>query len=225
MKNLAIIPARGGSKRIPKKNIRDFLGKPIIAYSIEVAIESGLFDEIMVSTDDEEIAEVSKKYGASVPFKRSAKTSDDFATINDVLKEVIETYLEINKNFDNMCCILPTAPLITSKMIVSAYTKLMSSNCSIIYPIVAFSYPILRSLKINNDGTISMNWPEYVNTRSQDLAIAYHDSGTFYWYKIDLWKKGISKSLGIIVDDISVQDIDNEQDWELAELKYLMNSK
>ncbi|MFA7116512.1 MAG: pseudaminic acid cytidylyltransferase [Bacteroidales bacterium] len=221
MRNLAIIPARGGSKRIPHKNIKFFMGKPIVAYSIETAINSGLFDKVMVSTDDDEIAEVAKKYGADVPFLRSKETANDYATLNDVIKEVINTYKEQGIEYDNVCCILATAPLITPDLLNFGYDKLLSSNLySTVYPIVAFSYPIQRCLQINAEGTMSMKWPEYSRSRSQDLEKLYHDTGTFYWHKVKLWMSGNIKKTAIILNDLQVQDIDTEVDWKLAELKY-----
>ena len=220
MKNLCIIPARGGSKRIPRKNIKPFLGKPIIAYSIEAALKSGLFAEVMVSTDDEEIAEVAKQYGAKVPFMRSAETANDFASTADVLKEVLAKYQELGQEFDNFCCFYATAPLVQSKDVVSAYERLQSSDFTCVYPVVQFSYPIWRCLDIADDGTMTRHWPEYENSRSQDLPKEFHDSGTFYWYKTKEWLSGKNKIGGIIVDEVAVQDIDNETDWKLAEMKY-----
>lgn len=220
MKNLCIIPARGGSKRIPRKNIKEFLGKPIIAYSIETAIETDLFDEVMVSTDDMEIAEVAKQYGAKVPFMRSAETASDFASTADVLKEVIANYKELGKEFDNFCCFYATAPLVQSKDMVEAFERLQQSDFTCVYPVVQFSYPIWRCLDVAEDGSMKRHWPEYENARSQDLPKEYHDTGTFYWYKIKEWLSGNIKVGGIIVDETSIQDIDTETDWELAELKY-----
>ena len=220
MKNLCIIPARGGSKRIPRKNIKDFLGKPILAYSIEAALESGLFDEVMVSTDDEEIAGVAREYGANVPFLRSAETANDFATTADVLREVIARYEEAGKVFDNMCCIYATAPMINKEDIKSAFERLVHSEFTEVYPVVQFSYPIWRCLDMSDDGAIVHHWPKYTNSRSQDLPKEYHDTGTFYWYKIKEWKKGNLKVGGIEVDETTIQDIDTQTDWELAELKY-----
>lgn len=219
MKNIAIIPARGGSKRIPRKNIRLFLGKPIIAYSIEAALKTGLFDDVIVSTDDYEIAEVAIEYGASVPFFRSEKTANDFATIADVLKEVVDNLGLAGRRYDNVCCILPTAPLVSSENISKAYDILSVSNCITVYPIVAFSYPILRSLSMDKDGFVKMNWPEYATTRSQDLEPTYHDSGTFYWHKLDRWRTGERNAIGMEIDELYVQDIDTEVDWKMAEIK------
>ena len=226
MKNLAIIPARGGSKRIPRKNVKPFMGKPILAYSIENALATELFDEVMVSTDDPEIMEVAKQYGASVPFVRTEKTANDFASLADVIHEVVDMYVERGQTFDNMCCILATCPLVKASYISEAYQKLINSDFISVYPVVQFSYPILRSLKMDEHGEVSMNWPEYAKTRSQDLAPAYHDSGTFYWHKVESWMRGDRKGGGIVIAENLVQDIDTEEDWRMAELKYqLINVK
>ena len=226
MKNLAIIPARGGSKRIPRKNVKPFMGKPILAYSIENALATELFDEVMVSTDDPEIMEVAKQYGASVPFVRTEKTANDFASLADVIHEVVDMYVERGQTFDNMCCILATCPLVKASYISEAYQKLINSDFISVYPVVQFSYPILRSLKMDEHGEVSMNWPEYAKTRSQDLAPAYHDSGTFYWHKVESWMRGDRKGGGIVIAEDLVQDIDTEEDWRMAELKYqLINVK
>ncbi len=222
--NLCIIPARGGSKRIPRKNIKEFLGKPIIAYSIEAAIKSKLFDEIMVSTDDEEIAGIAKQYGAKVPFMRSRENANDFATLADVLIEVVDQYKSIGKTFKNVCCVLPTAPLTSHNQIKGAFTKLIDENLESILPIVEFSYPILRALEFDENKRLKMIWPEHLKTRSQDLKPAYHDSGSFYWVKTDalLDQKTLFCKNGsaIVLPETEVQDIDNETDWKLAELKY-----
>lgn len=220
MKNLAIIPARGGSKRIPRKNIKPFLGKPMLAYSIEVALATGLFDEVMVSTDDEEIAAVARQYGASVPFMRSKETANDFATTADVLHEVISRYKELGLEFDNFCCIYATAPMIQSKDIVFAFERLRSTDFTMVYPVVQFSYPIWRCLDLSEDGSMKRHWPEFENSRSQDLPKEYHDTGTFYWYKNAEWIAGNIKIGGIEVDETTIQDIDTETDWKLAEMKY-----
>lgn len=222
--NLCIIPARGGSKRIPRKNIKDFLGKPIIAYSIETALESKLFDEVMVSTDDEEIAEVAIKYGAKVPFMRSGENANDFATLADVLIEVINQYKEIGKSFDNICCILPTAPLTSVNRVKEAFIKLVDEDLESVLPVVEFSYPILRALEFDDTARLKMIWPEYLKTRSQDLKPAYHDSGSFYWVNtyalLDQKTLFCKDGSAIVMPETEVQDIDNETDWKLAELKY-----
>lgn len=227
MSNLAIIPARGGSKRIPRKNIKDFLGKPIIAYSIEVALKCGLFDEVMVSTDDEEIAEVSKKYGALVPFMRSRKNADDFATTVDVILEVLQKYQEYDRCFEYGCCIYPTAPLMRSTFLKKGYEKLIDEEFSTIFPVVEFSYPIQRSLKLTGEDKIEMFWPEHLDNRSQDLEKAFHDAGQFYWFNVtelqNQRKLFGNNSAAIVLSSSSVQDIDTEEDWFMAELKAKLN--
>lgn len=224
MGSLCVIPARGGSKRIPGKNIRNFLGKPIIAYSIEAALNSGLFEEVMVSTDDPEIAEVAKHYGAEVPFFRSSRNSDDFATTVDVLLEVIRAYEKKGSFFETICCCYPTAPFISPGRLKEGFEKLQSDAVHSIFPVVEFGYPILRSLKMDEKGMVSLNWPEYLNTRSQDLPAAFHDAGQWYWMKTQIFLKSgkiIDKhSYGLLLEATEVQDIDNEIDWKLAELKY-----
>lgn len=223
MNNIAIITARGGSKRIPRKNIKNFLGKPIIAYSIEASLQSGIFQEVMVSTDDAEIAEVAKKYGAKVPFMRSAKNSDDFATTADVLTEVLENYAQLGQNFQYACCLYPTAPFVTAEKLQKAFQLLTESNADSVVPVAAFSYPIWRSLKIEN-GKLQMNFPENLNKRSQDLPPAYHDVGQFYFFQVAKFlstKRLFSDfSVPLHISELEMQDIDNETDWKLAELKY-----
>lgn len=225
MSNLAIIPARGGSKRIPRKNIKSFLGKPIIAYAIETAIESGMFDEVMVSTDDEEIAEISRKYGASVPFMRSEQSSNDYATTAEVILEVLENYNEI---FAYACCIYPTAPFITKKILYKAFESLKDNQFDSVFPVVRFSYPIQRSLYADND-KIKMVWPEYLNCRSQDLDIRYHDAGQFYWFNVMTYqqkKRMFTDNSGFVeVSELEIQDIDNETDWAIAEMKYKLTNQ
>jgi len=222
MNNLCIIPARGGSKRIKKKNIKFFLGKPIIYYSIELALKSKLFNKIIVSTDDEEIAIIAKNYGASVPFFRSEKNSDDYATTNDVIKEVVDDCSKkLNKTFDYVCCIYPTSPLSQICDLKKGYDLISVKKVDMVYPVTKFSYPILRSLVIDNKGFLNMRWPENKNTRSQDLPPFYHDCGQWYWYSNDsIINNNFKKCLPIELDNINVQDIDNEEDWSIAELKY-----
>lgn len=229
MKSLCIIPARGGSKRIPGKNIKMFCGKPIIAYSIEAALKSDLFDEIMVSTDNQEIAEIAKSYGANIPFLRSEKNANDFAGLAEVMIEVVDMYSDRGQSFDFLCCILPTAPFITQENLKRSKEMLNTDKFDCIFPVVEYSYPIQRSLKIE-DGYIKMNWPENLSKRSQDLDSTYHDSGQFYFINNDTLlkeKKLFTKKSGsIILNNLEVQDIDTDTDWKLAELKYqLINSK
>lgn len=223
MNNLAIIPARGGSKRIPRKNIKDFLGKPIIAYSIEVALASNLFNEVMVSTDDEKIAEIALQYGAAVPFMRSDNTANDFATTVEVLNEVVREYKYIlNNEFDNVCCIYATAPLLKVDHLIKGYDLLIENNCDSVFPIVPFSYPVQRGVKINEAGKTEMVWKDFSNSRSQDLEKIYHDAGQWYWYKPSRINDSLftENTSSIILDEIDVQDIDSYTDWKLAELKY-----
>ena len=223
MKKIAIITARGGSKRIPHKNIKDFLGKPILAYSIEAAVASNEFDEVMVSTDDEEIATIAKQYGAKVPFYRSEKTSGDYATTNDVLLEVIEEYEKRGQSFDMGVCIYPTAPFVTADKIKNAIHTLENSDADTLIPVVQFSYPPKRSMVIR-DGKLIFAHPEFIDSRSQDLESEYHDVGQFYCFKIEAYKKNQKLMLGnilpMVVDETEVQDIDNESDWKIAEIKY-----
>ena len=224
MKNsIAIITARGGSKRIPKKNIRDFCGKPIIAYAIEAAIESGIYDTVMVSTDSEEIAEIAKEYGAQVPFFRSEKNSNDYATTSDVLVEVLDTYKALGMEYKYMTCIYPTAPFVTAEKLKQSMEMLATHHAKMVMPVVAFSYPPLRGY-VMNDGQLEMKWPEFYPCRSQDLEKIYHDAGQFYSYSVDeFFKAGGIITEGIqpiIVDEMEVQDIDNEIDWKLAEIKH-----
>tara|TARA_R110000868_G_scaffold150063_3_gene372965 strand:+ start:26238 stop:26927 length:690 start_codon:yes stop_codon:yes gene_type:complete len=223
MPNLAIIPARGGSKRIPKKNIKSFLGKPIIAYSIQAAIKSNLFDEIMVSTDDVEIAEIAKKYGAKVPFLRSEDNANDFAVLACVIVEVLKNYSTQGLSFNNVCCILPSAPFVTSINLKVAHSKLIKNSLDSVFPILEYSFPIQRSLMAQN-GRVNMVWPEHINTRSQDLEPRYHDAGQFYWLKTSSFLKEnklfTANSGALIISALHAQDIDTETDWKLAEIKY-----
>ncbi len=223
MANVAIITARGGSKRIPRKNIKNFLGKPIIAYSIETAKFSDLFDYVMVSTDDDEIAEVAKRYGAEVPFMRSRETADDFTGTADVILEVLSDLQKTGKQYNHACCIYPTAPFIAKQTLKEAYDLMVIKKFDSVFPACQFSYPIQRALEINNSKT-SMVWEENLNKRSQDLPARYHDAGQFYWLNINSFlkeRKLFTKNTGsIILNELQVQDIDNETDWKIAELKH-----
>ncbi|MFD2999158.1 pseudaminic acid cytidylyltransferase [Pontibacter toksunensis] len=223
MKRIAIIPARGGSKRIPRKNIKYFSGKPIIVYSIEAALQSGLFEEVMVSTDDEEIAEVARKHGANIPFFRSSATSTDFATTAAVLTEVLGEYAAAGESFEYGCCLYPTAPLVKANSITEAFELLTNKRYDTVFPVVQYSYPIWRSLKMEKDGVL-MNWPEHLLSRSQDLPASFHDAGQFYWFNVmtfmEKQKLFTNNSGAIELNELEVQDIDNLMDWKLAELKY-----
>jgi N-acylneuraminate cytidylyltransferase len=219
-RNICIIPARGGSKRIPRKNIKDFLGKPIIAYAIEMALKTNLFEEVMVSTDDSEIAEIAKSCGAKVPFLRSIETSDDFATTAAVIKEVIGTYRNMGKEFNSVCCLYPTAVLANSADISEGYELL--GEADIVLPVTEFSFPPLRSFHLNERGLAEYRYPEHSNTRSQDLEPWYHDAGQWYWYQIKFFEKELEiyKCKVIKLPNTRVQDIDNMEDWALAKIKY-----
>lgn len=220
--SIAIITARGGSKRIPRKNIKEFCGKPIIMYSIEAALQSGIFDEVMVSTDDREIAEVARAAGAQVPFMRSEESAGDHASTDDVIMEVLETYKKQGKEFDALCCIYPTAPFVTAEKLQRAM-KLLEQADSVM-PVVAFSFPPQRCMVLNENGELRMKWPEYAMTRSQDLEPYYHDCGQFYCCKADLFMEykttDLPNMIPMIMSELEVQDIDNPDDWEIAELKY-----
>lgn len=224
MNALCIIPARGGSKRIPRKNLKEFRGRPIIAYSIEAALNSGIFHTVMVSTDDAEIADVARSYGADIPFLRSAKTADDHATTADVLLEVIKDYEHQGQRFDIACNLYPTSPFATAEDLKQGCEALVAGPFDVILPIVAFSYPILRSLKRTDAGKIDLNWPEHMNSRSQDLPKAYHDAGQWAFFKTAPFLT--SKTLfgpntgSVILPESRVQDIDTLDDWALAELKH-----
>lgn len=229
MSSIAIITARGGSKRIPRKNIRDFCGKPIITYSIDAAIKSNMFDKVMVSTDDEEIKEISVKYGAEVPFLRSQKNSDDCTPTKSVLLEVIEKYEKLGYKFEYLCCIYPTAPFITAEKIQKAMNLLMDTQCDSVIPIVPFSFPPQRGFLIGTEFGISFQYPEYEIARSQDLQTVYHDCGQYYCINVERFvnenRLVMKNTKGIIVNELEVQDIDNYTDWEIAEIKYKMMMK
>lgn len=223
MKKVAMITARGGSKRIPRKNIKEFCGKPILAYSIQAALDCGVFDTVMVSTDDEEIAAIAKEYGAEVPFYRSEKTANDFATTTDVILEVVEEYEKRGEQFDLVCCIYPTAPFLTGEKLREAVEKLEASDADTLIPVVAFSYPVQRALVVREEKLV-FEYPQYMDSRSQDLEPHFHDVGQFYVLKTEAFKKNKKLMLGNIlpfeIPELEVQDIDTPTDWEIAEMKY-----
>ena len=220
---LAIIPARGGSKRIPRKNIKDFLGSPIIKYSIDASLQAGCFDEVMVSTDDREIAHIALALGAKIPFMRSEATSNDFAITAAVILEVLNEYKMRGMEFEYFCCVYPTAPFVTAEKLRAAYNKLIVSKAEALVPVVRFGFPIFRSFKIEN-GLVRMNWPEHMATRSQDLPPAFHDCGQFYFLKTEAFfehkKMFPDLTVPFEVPESEVQDIDSEEDWKIAEIKY-----
>ncbi len=224
MSLVAIITARGGSKRIPHKNIKNFMGKPMLAYAIEAALKSGIFDEVMVSTDDVKIAEIAKQYGAKVPFMRSEKTATDFATTSDVLAEVLAEYEMRGKYFDEFCCIYPCVPFLTSDILVKAEEKFKCSQADALLPVVRYSFPIQRALLLGDDGYLKYREPENAQKRSQDLEPSYHDVGMFYFCNVQKFKQKrnviLSKTILLELDEMNIQDIDTLEDWKIAEMKY-----
>ena len=220
MSSVAIITARGGSKRIPRKNIKDFMGKPMLAYAIEAALNCQMFEEVMVSTDDKEIASIALKYGALVPFMRTEKTANDFATTSDVLKEVIEMYREKGKSFDTICCLYPCVPFLTGDILRQAYNKFCQTDCESLTPVVKFSYPIQRAFRVNKQGFLEYREPENAPKRSQDLEPMFHDVGMFYFMKGSIFEGGQNRTTFFEMDESCIQDIDTIDDWKMAELKY-----
>lgn len=220
---IAVITARGGSKRIPRKNIKEFCGKPILAYSIEAALKSGIFDEVMISTEDDEIAKIAQSYGAAFPFRRSEKTAGDHAMTIDVMLEVVEEYKKIGKDPDTICCIYPTAPFVTAEKLVQADKLMIESGADAVIPVVKFSFPPQRCFVVDGN-YIKYKWPENELKRSQDLEPFYHDAGQFYLLKTDVMKEEHTlvpnKTAPFILDEMEVQDIDNMDDWNIAEIKY-----
>ncbi len=222
-KSIAIIPARGGSKRIPRKNIKYFFGKPLIAYSIQTALESKLFDKVIVTTDDEEIASIARKYGAEVPFIRPKELSDDFTGTDDVIKHTLDWLESTGEVFDFACTIYATAPLLQSKYLLEGYNALKGSSAINAFSATSMPFPIQRTFKVNENGRCEMFTPEHYTTRSQDLEEAYQDAGQFYWTKVDQTSEEImfgSDSVPIILPRHLVQDIDTLEDWQRAEIMY-----
>ena len=224
--NVAIIPARGGSKRIPRKNIIDFCGKPMIAWSIEAALSAGIFERVVVSTDDDEIAKISKEYGAEVPFKRPQEIADDYTGTIDVIKHSAAELIKSNANIKNICCIYATVPFLFVNDILKGYEILKDSKFEYVFAATEYSYPIQRSFFINKEKNLEMFYPENFQARSQDLVKAYHDAGQFYWGKLETWlnKKKVftNKSKPIFLPNYRVQDIDNFDDLAKAELIFNM---
>jgi len=221
---IAIIPARGGSKRIPRKNIRRFCDQPIISYSIQAALKSKCFDEVMVSTDDDEIAEVAQQWNAKVPFMRSQQAASDHASTADVIVEVLQKYQSLGVIPQFACCIYPTAPFVTPDSLQMAMAMMTNNkNIHVLNPIVRFSYPIQRAVRLKQ-GMIKMLQPEHVLTRSQDLEPIYHDAGQFYWIRakefLEMPTLLGEHTAGMVLPEWQVQDIDNEEDWIMAEMKY-----
>ena len=228
---LAVIPARGGSKRIPRKNVKLFGGKPMIAWSIEAAQRTGLFDRIVVSTDDKEIASIARKYGADVPFVRPAELSDDHTATAPVIAHTVEWHEKQNFDPTDICCIYATAPFLRSEDIELGQKTLDQSDVDFAFSVTSYAFPIQRAVKLRNDGRIEMFDPSQFEARSQDLPEAYHDAGQFYWGTRNAWLSGTSifapKSAPVLLPRYRVQDIDTPEDWERAELmmQVLRNSK
>jgi N-acylneuraminate cytidylyltransferase len=228
---IAIIPARGGSKRIPGKNIKDFHGQPMIAYAIKNALDSQLFDEVFVSTDDERIAEISKHYGAKVPVLRSSANSDDYATTSEVLLEVLEYFEKEQELPELACCIYATTPLLTAKDIMEAYQIYEQSSCEVLMSCVAYDFPIQRAFELDSNNYIHLKEPHLINQRSQDLPKYYHDAGAFYFFNPLSFKENKSLWKGKLgaypINPLKVQDIDSVEDWKMAEIKFqlLINDK
>ena len=222
--NICVIPARAGSRRIPRKNIKEFNGKPIIAYSIEAALKSNCFSQVIVSTDDDEISDVAKKYGAYVPFVRPDELSNDYVGTIPVIKHTIE-WMEDNNNYiENVCCLYATAPFIQSKIISKAYQQLKNSSADYCFSVTSFAFPIQRAIRIVQDNKVDMFYPEHFNTRSQDLEEACHDAGQFYWGKAQAFKAELplfsEVATPYVLPRYLVQDIDTMEDWIRAEIMF-----
>lgn len=219
--SIAVIPARGGSKRIPRKNIKTFCGKPMIAWSIEAAIASDCFEEVIVSTDDEEIAEVARECGAWVPFKRPERLSGDYTGTTDVIKHAVEWLAAHGYYAQNLCCLYATAPFIRAEDLRRGKNLIEASLADYVFSATTYAFPIQRALKVDKDGRISMFQPEHFNTRSQDLTDAWHDAGQFYWGVRDAWleRRPIFSSSARLIElpRHRVQDIDTPEDWARAE--------
>jgi pseudaminic acid cytidylyltransferase len=224
MRNLCIIPARGGSKRIPRKNIRDFHGKPIIAYAIQCAQNSNLFDRIIVSTEDSEIAEVATSFGAEVPFYRSQQNADDYSTTSAVLVEVLEALKASNELPHLACCLYPTTPLLLPTDLIAGFELFQTLEADVVMSATAFDFPIQRAFELKDDGQVQLREPQYISARSQDLTKTYHDAGAFYFFQstqfLELQSLWSGKIAALNLPNQRVQDIDNLSDWELAEYKF-----
>jgi len=222
--NIAIIPARGGSKRIPRKNIKPFHGKPMIAYSIEAALNSGCFDKVIVSTDDLEIANIAKEFGAEVPFIRPTGISGDYATTMDVMQHAIHHCIDNGMHIRYVCCLYATAPFVTADFLRQGLKTLQDEECEFAFSATSFPFPIQRAIKLSVRGEVFMFSPENEQLRSQDLEDAYHDAGQFYWGKKEAFLEGKSifapHSRTVLLPRSRVQDIDTPEDWELAEALY-----
>lgn len=221
---IAVIPARGGSKRIPGKNIREFCGKPMIAWSIEAALASRCFDEVVVSTDDQTIGDVARRYGASVPFLRPASLSDDYTGTLPVIRHAVEWFIEVGHSVDMACCIYATAPFVSAQDIQAGMQKLQEDSCDFAFSVTSYAFPIQRALRMVDGGRVEMLNPSEFGTRSQDLEEAWHDAGQFYWGTASAWREERvifgRNSVGVPIPRYRVQDVDTLEDWETAELMF-----
>ncbi|MEX0501993.1 pseudaminic acid cytidylyltransferase [Alphaproteobacteria bacterium LSUCC0719] len=221
---VAIIPARGGSKRIPRKNIREFCGKPIIAWSIKAALESCCFDWVIVSTDDDEIASIARQYGAATPFKRPAELSDDYTGTTLVIRHAIEWFMAQGEQPDQVCCIYATAPFLVPDDLLLSLQKLKDSDKDYVFAVTKYAFPIQRAIRMTPSGNVEMFYPEHFYARSQDLEEVYHDAGQFYWGRAQAWLEErqlfTSASVGYVLPQHRVQDIDVEEDWIRAEAMF-----
>lgn len=221
---VCIIPARGGSKRIPRKNIRPFCGRPILAYPIATARASGLFDQVIVSTDDADIAEVARAHGASVPFTRPPELADDHCGTLPVIAHAIGWLQARGEIIDEVCVLYATAVFVTPAHLQAAYAQLTASRCEYVFSIVRYPHPIERALRLAGDGRVTPLCPEYRDTRTQDLEPLYHDAGQFYWGRARAFLDGVPLhspvAAGYVLPAYAVQDIDTEEDWLRAERLY-----
>lgn len=227
MQKIAVIPARGGSRRIPGKNIKPFHGRPVICYAILAAQESSLFDSIVVSTDCENIADVARQYGAEVPFLRSEETANDSASMAQAIIETLTGLASENRHYEQVCCLFATAPFINAQLIVQGQSRLTESDSDSLIVVQKNPNPIMRSLLVDETGHLSMVWAEHLRTRSQDLAHTYHDAAQMYWANTDaLFEQGTfytKKALALCIDELEAHDIDTPEDWSIAERLWAFN--
>jgi pseudaminic acid cytidylyltransferase len=219
--NIAVIPARGGSKRIPRKNIKPFGGKPMIAYAIQAARDSGLFEHVVVSTDDDEIAAVAQAHGASVPFRRPAHLADDQTVTVPVIAHATQWFVDQGHAVDAVCCIYPCVPLLRAADLQGAYAMFQERGADYVYPVVGFHSSPWRAMTKPESGPMQFVYPEYELTRTQDLPKCYFDAGQFYWGKTTAWTSGLrmhSHGHGYEVEGHRIVDIDTHEDWARAEL-------
>ena len=219
----AVIPARGGSKRIPRKNIKEFHGQPMIAWSIQAALNSGCIDEVWVSTDDDEIAAIAQSYGAKIPFIRPANLADDFATTADVMQHAVQAYQTQYQQLPNyVCCLYATAPFVQRQDLQKGFELIQTKSLDYVFSATSYPFPIQRAIKLDKDGAVNMFSPEHFNTRSQDLEEAWHDAGQFYWGRSEAWLSKARifspQSSTVALPRFRVQDIDTSEDWQRAEL-------